>query len=186
MKTVLILSICVLLFADTTYGQAGAIGLYVDAPTYVDCYYTDAAPALVPVYVVHKLTPGATASQFMVAAFDGFNCTYTGEIIAAPVSIGSTQTGLSASYGGCMAGDILIATINYFCMGTSPNCARLQVVPDPAAPTGHIEVVDCAFVKLIATGLGFVFNEDGSCNHYLFCHISTKNTSWGRVKALYR
>jgi len=132
MKKVLVLSFCILLCTAAAYGQAGFIGLYVDSPAYVDCYPNDTAPALVPIYVVHKWTPGATASQFMIEAGNGFNCTYTGEIIAVPVSIGNTQTGLSASYGSCMASDILIATINYFCTGTSPPCATLTPVPDPA------------------------------------------------------
>ena len=186
MKNVLVLSAIVLLCATSVYGQAGYIGLYLDAPTYLDCRYDDTVPALLPIYVVHMWTPGSTASQFMVAGRDGFNCTYTGEIIAAPVSIGNTQTGLSASYGGCMAGNILIATINYFCMGTSPNCAYLEVVPDPAAPTGQIEVVDCAFVKHITIGVKFVFNEDDTCSYFRWCDVPTKNTSWGQVKVLYR
>ena len=186
MKIVLVLTAMILLCASAVYGQAGVIGLYVDAPTYVNCGYTDTAPALVPIYVVHKVTPGATASQFMVAAGGGFNCTYTGEIIAAPVSIGSTQTGLSASYGGCLASDILIATINYFCMGTSPTCANLRVVPDPAAPTGQIEVVDCAFQKRTGFGFPFYINEDFTCRSLQMCQIPTKNTSWGEVKVLYR
>jgi hypothetical protein len=171
-----------MLCAGAAYGQAGGIGLYFDTPVYATCDYADVAPALVPVYVVHKLTPGATASQFMVISGGGFNCTYTGEIIHVPVSIGSTQTGISVSYGGCVPSDILIATINYFCMGTAPVCSYLEVVPDPAAPTGTIEVVDCAFVKLIGNGGRADINSDGSCH----CGNPTTDTTWGAVKTLYQ
>jgi hypothetical protein len=181
MKKLLLISLALLFVSSTAFAQAGAIGLFVDNPGFVDCTADDIAPALIPIYVVHHLTPGATASQFMVVQMAGFNCTYTGEIIHVPVSIGSTLTGISVSYGGCMPAPILIATINWFCMGTSPTCSYLEVVPDVAAPTGTIEVVDCAFTKLIGTGGVVNFNNDGSCD----CYDPVRNTSWGGVKALY-
>lgn len=186
----LILVIGILLCANLAFGDdgggscaGGSIGLYADV-AYVTCDYTDAGAALVPIYVVHKYIPGATASQFMVLPGGGFNCTYTGEIIHVPVSIGSTVSGISVSYGGCVPADILIATINYFCMGASPSCAYLEVVPDPAAPTGTIEVVDCAFVKLQGAGSMIIFNNDGTCGRP--CGLPINDTTWGEVKNLYR
>jgi hypothetical protein len=181
MKKLLLISLALVLCASTAFGQAGTIGLFVDNPGFVQCTFVDAAPALVPIYAVHHITPGATASQWMVVPMGGWNCTYTGEIIHVPVSIGNTQSGLSASYGGCLSAPILMATINYFCMGVSPTCAYLEVVPDPAAPTGTIEVVDCSFVKLIGSGGVIYANNDGSCD----CYDPVKSTSWGGVKALY-
>ena len=182
MKKLLLLSLGILLCASIAYGQAGYIGLFSD-PAYTTCSFVDAGAALVPIYVVHKVTPGATAVQFVVTPGGGFNCTYTGEIIAVPVSIGNTQAGLSASYGGCLPSDILIATVNYFCMGTSPACASLTVEPDLAAPSGTIEVIDCSFVKLEGNGSVFYMNPDGSCD----CGeiVPTQETSWGQIKSLY-
>ena len=152
MKKVLLLTLAMMICASMAFAQAGGIGLYTDSPAYTSCTFTDAGAALVPIYVVHKLCPGATASQFMVVPGGGWNCTFTGEVIAVPVSIGTSLGGLSASYGGCRASDILISTLNWFCMGASPTCAYLEVVPDPAAPSGNIEVVNCAFVKIYGVG----------------------------------
>ena len=182
MKRFLLITCGVILFAPIAWGQAGGIGLYFDQDYHEDCYH-DVEAALVQVYVVHMLTPGATASQFMVIPGGGFNCTFTGEVIAVPVSIGSSLGGLSASYGGCMVYPILISTMSYFCMGTSPACAYLQVVPDPAAPTGEIEVVDCSFVKRFAVGGTAYLNPSGACE--LYCIHPTEQTSWGKVKVLY-
>jgi hypothetical protein len=170
-----------LIIWSVAFGQAGYIALFFDQPAYSNRCYDDLTAALVPVYVVHQLTPGATASQFMVVSGGGFNCVYTGEIIAVPVSIGSTQSGISVSYGGCVPSTILIATMNYFCQGISPANAYLEVVPDPAAPTGTIEVVDCSFVKLVAYGGRAYFNTDQPW----LCVDPTRQTSWGAVKALY-
>ena len=186
MKKVLLFAVCIIFLAGAAFGQAGYIGLFFDAPGefagYTDRCYDDVDPALVPVYVVHKWTPGATASQFIVVSGGGFNCTYTGEVIHIYVSIGATHSGLSASYGGCLASDILIATINYFCSGTSPACAYLEVVPDPLAITGTIEVYDCSFVKLVGFGSTAYFNHPGVCDYP--CVVPTKQTNWGQVKAL--
>lgn len=182
MKKLLLLSIGILLCASVAFGQAGFIGLYVD-PAYTDCDYSWTGPALVPTYVVHKSCPGATASQFMVQQGGGWNCTFTGEIVAIPVSIGSSLGGLSASYGGCRPSDILISTINWFCMAAPPTCSYLQVVPDIAAPSGEIEVVTCTFTKIFGNGSILYGSPDGSCD----CGeiVPTRDTNWGQIKSLY-
>jgi hypothetical protein len=88
---------------------------------------------------------------------------------------------MSASYGGCVSSDILISTLNYFCMGTSPACAYLEVVPDPASPSGTIEVVNCSFVKLIGVGSILTVNGDATCP----CGLPTHESSWGQIKSIY-
>lgn len=183
MNKVLLLSFFALLLAGAAFGQAGGIALYFNG-AFTSSYYDDITPALVPVYAVHVLCPGATASQFMVQPGGGWNCTFVGEVIAVPVSIGSSLGGLSAGYGGCLASNILITTMNWFCQGTSPECAYLEVVPDIAAPTGTIEIVDCNFVKLVGIGGTAYMNPPGG--GWNPCVVPTKNTNWGQVKALYR
>ena len=184
MRLFVIFTMCILLCAGVAFGQAGGIGLYPDA-AYMSCDYTDDTAALVPIYVVHKYTPGATAAQFMVVPGGGFNCTYTGEYTSMPTSIGTTQTGISVAYGACLSSDILLVTINYFCQGISPTCSYLEVVPDPGAPTGTIEVVDCTYQKHTALGGSVAFNADETCMCLLDYPFATKATSWGRVKVLY-
>ncbi len=182
MKKVLLTNFCVLLAAGAAFGQAGVIGLYFN-PGYTYPCYDDLRPALVQVFVVHTFCPGAVASQFMVRPGGGWNCMFTGESIAVPVTIGTSLGGLSAAYGRCSASDILISTMNWFCMGTSPVCTYLEVVPDIAAPTGTIEVVDCNYIKLAGAGSTAYINNP-YCPHYP-CAVPTKQTSWGQVKALY-
>jgi hypothetical protein len=174
--------VVILLCAGTVFGQVGFIGLFPDAGTYYQCDYVDAVPGLVPIYAVHKYTPGATASQWMVVLGGGFNCIHVGEIVHMPVSIGSALSGVSLGYGTCIAADILLVTINFFCQGISPTCAYLQVVGDIASASGEVEVVDCTFTLHIGVGGTLYFNADDTC----YCLITTKETSWGKVKALYQ
>lgn len=182
MKIVLILSIGILLRAGTVFGQAGAIGLFPDSPSYYWCSFEDVL-GLVPVYAVHKNTPGATASQWKVVASPGFTCINTGEIVHMPTSIGSAFNGISLGYGGCFASDILLVTINFFCQGTSEECSYLYVVGDPGSGSGQVEVVDCDFTLLIGAGGGVYVNPDGSgtCD----CLITVTETTWGKIKASY-
>lgn len=185
MKYFWMVAVCLLSSASGVYGQAGFICIYYAEWTFTQCDYEDTTPALVPVFVVHKGTPGATASQFMVTSGGGFNCTYVNEV-QGPATIGSTQTGISISYGGCRASDILLVTINYYCQGTSPACSYLKVVPDPDAPTGTIVVVDCSFVKHSTLGGLLRFNADDSCDCLLDQPVPTKTTNWGKLKVLYQ
>jgi hypothetical protein len=182
MKKALTLSVGILLCAGAAFGQAGAIGLYAEG-TYTQCDYDDTASAIVTVYAVHKYTQGATASQWKVQAGGGFNCTYIGETPPFGV-IGDTQNGIAINYGTCITSDFLLVLIMYHCTGSNPACAYLEVVPDPSAPTGKIEVIDCNLAKLTGVGSKLFINNDGTCGRP--CGIATREANWGRVKALYR
>jgi hypothetical protein len=184
MKRLLIIALGLTLCASVAFGQHGAIGLYAD-PGYTSCFVSDVGPALVPIYVVHVLcVPGATGSQWKLQTGGGWNCIYTGEIVHTPVSIGAAQGGISLGYGGCLPCPNLLVTVNWFCQGISPACAYLEIVPDVLGTTsGTIEMVDCDFIlRTGGVGSKLYANPDGSCDP---CGIATRETNWGKVKALY-
>ena len=208
MRRLLAISLLIAMAPGFAYGQAGVIALYVD-PTYVDCDIMDFAPALVPVYVVHKLCPGATASRFMIAASGDFAMTHVGEIHHMPITLGDSRSGICMGYGVCQASDILLITVNYFAQGLSGTCSFLEVVADPTSQRGRIEMMDCAGTVLAAGGAKLYVNSDGSCYCWYsstsgesskskpedkiaaapndFCYpLPTQNGSWGQVKTLYR
>ncbi len=185
MRNVTILSMCILLCASAVFGQAGGIALFAD-PTYIDCSFIDAGAALVIIYAVHVGTPGAAGCQWMVAEGGGFNCTYISEIGCGGFNpIGDTRSGIACAYGSCLPSDILVATINYFCTGTSPACTWLEVVPDDDAPTGTIEIIDCSMQKLVGYGGRLYVNPDGSCDCW-GRPWKVHQSSWGGVKVLYQ
>jgi hypothetical protein len=184
MKKILMLSAGFLLCASAVSGQVGYIQLSTD-PSSVECDYWDLNPGFLQVYAVHKSTPGVTASRWMIRTGGGFTGLYNGEIIEVSAYSGSTQTGLMAVYIACQAADIHVATVEYYCLGTSPSCAYIEVAADPRVSSGRIEINDCEEIThYVETSRIIVNNFQGACGP---CATSpTKSTTWGSIKTLYR
>lgn len=181
MKTLLLITAFLVLCTFPAYGQVGWIGLYVDENYLESCFYDDGG-RLVTIFVVHKSFGGAVASRFMLINGGGFGCVYVGETPAV-TAVGSLYGGISVVYDQCRVGDILLVTMQQFCYGGSPVCAFIDVVPDPAAPSGTIEVINCETVKKIGLGDKMWVNPDGECLWY--CVHPTRQTTWGQIKTQY-
>lgn len=180
--TVAILALC----ASPAAAQIGAVAFYADTQGN-SCNIT--VPTGVPfnVYVVHK-TVGATGSQwkFDPASVTGPNPSLisTGNQAGpgAPLVIGAPATGVTIAYQGCITGNIHVWTFSFFTVTGIPNCVYLNIVPDPVEAGGNVLTVDCSFVdQPVDPGEG-IMNPDGTCD----CVVATEQTSWGKVKALYR
>jgi hypothetical protein len=208
-KLIIIVIALTTVIPGLTFSQAGFIGLFSDSPSYMNCELVDGAPALHPVYVVHKHTPGAMGSRFVVTPSGGFGMVYLNETSTLPYVVGSSLTGVCIEYVDCLPSDILLLTINYFGIGTSTVCSRLEVVPDPATPSGTIEILNCLGERYAGGGGVLIVNNDGTCpcvvlaNHddlpeskpltqdaahaRTFCPTSpAEQGSWGEIKALYK
>jgi hypothetical protein len=187
MKNILILSVCVLLCASVSNGQAGYIGLYSDI-TGTNCMMTD-IPGPCFVYVIHKSAVGATSSQFLIQDV-GLNATIFLNEVFSPGRLwtGSSHAGVVVSYGACHSSDILLMTMEYACQGTADPCAMTMVLPDPTAPSGTIEIFDCASPpnKLVGNGSILTWNDTGSCDPGCGQIVPVQDTSWGQIKALYQ
>jgi hypothetical protein len=188
MKRFVLLSIGLLLVASLAFAQTGSIGLFAD-PAALSCDVYDSGPGLVIVYVIHVYTPGATASQFIVASMWGNAMTYLSEAVTAPyIKIGTCAgpgaTGCAIAYGSCVGSPNMIMMIQYFASGLTPPCSYLQVMADPTATPPGIYVTDCADPPnlLTATGGDVVINPIEGC----FCNIPVEDTSWGQIKSLYQ
>ncbi len=177
MRVVLLTAFLASIILSAVPVHSDEIALYTDAG-YSNCKLIDSSPGMVSVYVVHHVSIGATASQFMVQASSGVTLSYIAETSAFAVLIGSSQTGVSVAYGSCFYSDILVLTLSYFASGSSAACSFLQVVPDPASLRGFIEGVDCSPNRLEASGTRLVVNPDGTCE----CGPTTEYTNWGKIK----
>ena len=60
----------------------------------------------------------------------------------------------------------------------------MSIIPDPSAPSGEIEGVDCMEPanKTFPTGGGGRINSDQTCD----CNVPVEDTTWGGIKALYK
>jgi hypothetical protein len=185
MKKVVLLAVVGLFAASLAFAQTGlgSVGIFGD-PMGTNCNLLDqGGPGVKLYYVVHVLTTGASASQYMAkvpACMTGTGAMYLADTNPFPVTLGNSQTGVAVAYGGCRVGPINTQIIQVFGMGLTPPCCRWYVVGDPVV-SPQVQVSDCNFVVWPATGGQGVINPDGSCQ----CSIPTQDTTWGQVKALY-
>ncbi|MFQ5510369.1 MAG: hypothetical protein ACE5EO_00840 [Candidatus Krumholzibacteriia bacterium] len=185
MKKVILLTTVMLFGASLAFGQAGVIGTYGD-PGAADCNVVDAAPGLLSIFVVHTLSPGASASQFRAQTplcMSTTGAVYLSDTAVYAVTVGNSQTGVAIGYGTCVASPNHVLTINYFASGSTPLCCAFVVDADPNVPSGEVEVVDCANNLLIGAGRTNTVNgtpQNCDCNL-----IPVEESTWGQVKSLY-
>lgn len=163
-----------------TGAPGGVIGLFTDIEA-SNCAIWD-VDGLVSVYALLTATPGAAAIQFAAPKPNCMNATWIADSNPFLV-IGDSQVGAAISFGGCVPAPVHVMTIQYVGTGTTDPCCEYPVIPDPRAPTGTIEVVDCSNTKTFALSRSGFVNPDETCN----CGVPVKveNRTWGAVKALY-
>ncbi|UCG53347.1 MAG: hypothetical protein JSW58_07280 [Candidatus Latescibacterota bacterium] len=180
MKTVFVVVVATVIFALPAAGQPGSIGIFAD-PGGTDCNLPDTQSGLTSYHIVHVNTPGAVAAQFYAPQPPCLDAMYLSDTFVYALYWGNSQTGIAVSYGTCLSSPIYICAINYFTQGLTEPCCYYPVLPDPAAPSGRIEVVDCNHETVYATGGTGIVNSNLSCT----CDVPTKYSTWGKVKALY-
>ncbi|UCG50427.1 MAG: hypothetical protein JSW58_09435 [Candidatus Latescibacterota bacterium] len=158
----------------------GTLGLYVDTEG-IECNIPDVVPGLLTINLIHK-TDGAAASQFSLP----IPACFTAVFLSGGDPWGfcpNPIAGCAIGYGQCLSGAIYVIPINFFGYGTTPPCCKYTVMPDPDAPSGEIEVVDCEYNIIYGLGEVAVINGDGSCP----CGytVPAEETTWGQVKALF-
>lgn len=84
-----------------------------------------------------------------------------------------------------LAGSRMLVTVTYAGLGTSALCSYLDVVAHPNFEHLGILVQTCTFENVPAPTRGRLHvNPNATCAPW--CVVSTEETTWGGVKALYR
>lgn len=152
----------------------GTIAIFSDA-TLTDPTLVDDVPRMVDIYIAHLDFGGVTGSEFRTEADAGFTGVWLSETSPwSPYVIGTSPTGVAIAYAQCVMSDIIVIKATYLLTGTSAPCSRLRVVPSP----GH-DLVVCS-------GCHFVDGPCGAGSLAVSCPVPVEETTWGRVKALYR
>jgi hypothetical protein len=182
------MTLVLVLGATVVFAQdGGRIGLFADQAG-TNCAIVDAAPGLLPVYVVHIMTGGATACQYAAPKPPCFTATYLADTNVFGVTVGNSQTGVSIGYGLCKNAPILLQTISFLAAGTSSTCCIYPVACDPLSTTGacalgKLDVVDCSENFVLAAGQSGVVNSTVDCTCTMI--VPERDSSWGQIKALY-
>jgi hypothetical protein len=190
MKRLLLLTVVVLGVSSLAFAQyqPGSIDVYTDAGQ-VSCNFVDpGGNSLIQVYIFHTHTTGATASQFKLEVPPSAVWSHLGDQWNMPTTIGTSVSGVSLGYGSCQGqlADIHLGTVNFFSFTASAVCDLMSIIPDPASPSGLVEIVDCqtnpnTTKYLLEKGGQGRVNSDGSCD----CTVAVHETTWGGIKALY-
>ncbi len=180
MKKVLLLTVVFALWATMVLAQAGIISIFGDVAGN-SCNLVDTNNPN-NFFLVHMVTPGATAIQFQAALPACYQGIWLSDQKPYPVTVGDSQTGVSVAYGSCVSAPIHVLTVVAFGGGT-PACCMYPITPDPGSASGTIEVTDCSFVD--HTGVpsyNGIINSNATC---VCGDPPVEETTWGRVKSLY-
>ena len=132
MKKALLLTIVLMLGASMAFAGTGSIGIFADNAG-VSCNLSDPGAGLTQYFIVHVNAVSVSASQYSAPKPACFTSTYLSDTNAFPVTVGSSQTGVSVGYGSCRTSPILLQTLSYFTSGTTPVCCYYPVLADPNA-----------------------------------------------------
>ncbi len=103
--------------------------------------YSDTAPGLIQVYVVHTGTPGATAVWFAAPKPACMTGTWISDTCPFPIASGDSQTGISVDYGACLSSPIHVVTISYLTQGMTPPDCPYEILPHPRRTA--LSLLDC-------------------------------------------
>jgi hypothetical protein len=156
-----------------------SIGIYEDE-TALDCEISDPGGGVSRTfYIVHtnQVQP-AIGSAWRLEWDPGMTMVWMGD--ASPFfKLGDAQNGARIAYSVCTYGTFMIDAVTMMSFGTSAPCSYLRLGPDPTQ--GRV-IIFCNFVSVPFAAGEAIVNANSGCT----CSVSTEQTTWGTVKALYR
>ena len=162
------LALC-LMIAPASAQIAGSVVVSSD-PGGANCNIDDTG-GLVQVHIVHMHTDGVRGSRFMLMAAPGW--THLGDVPDFP-SLGTSISGMIVCMPWCMSSDIHLTTVNFF-GSAAPACTYISIEPDPAAPSGQIEALDCNWNVMYPTGGAAIVNPTAGCSCHAGLVAGTEN-----------
>jgi len=177
MKRSVLIVLAFMLFASVAFAQNGSIMIFSDLEG-SNCNWADGGPAVQPVYVWHMYSPGATASEWQLNGPASWS--HLGDNSEFALTIGTSISGVSVSYGACLSANFLLMTVNFFGSGIEAPCTLFGIVAAPGKP--GIQVIDCSDGRAFPPGGAGIVNSDGTCD----CDVPVDETTWGGIKALYQ
>ncbi len=190
MKRMLLAALAVLCIGATVAGAANYRVEFSGDNTLSSCALASNGVGPTSVHVFLVGDGGVTAVLFgasIPSCWSG--ATWIGDQVANPnwLRIGSTQQdlGLSIAFGECLSLPLYLGTVNFFGTTEAPCCAF--PVTHPAVWENFstpAQVADCNFYEVDAAGGSVIVTAGPACP----CQqaLATEQSTWGRVKSLYR
>ena len=157
------------------------IAIYADA-AHLSTEAFDLAPGILTIYLVHEvhehLETAATSAAFQVFTSAGFTGVWLDDTTQFPHT-GSSPTGITIAYLGCLPTPLNILEVRYTVFGTSAACSYVDVGPHP--DHGKINTHDCSQLPFPGVGARLTVNPNETCSP-----LPIESTTWGKIKSLYR
>jgi opacity protein-like surface antigen len=139
------------------------------------------SPAPFNIYIVHKFLPGeeSTGSRFKVS-FPAGIIFFAFSANPSMVPGGTLTSDQTIGYGSCVTANTSLGFALVQAPSAVTECSYVSVLGSDF--TGLVQATNCSFEEFIAgAGQGIVNPNDG-CR----CNIATHQSTWGKVKSLYR
>ncbi len=180
MKKVLMICLAIGLIGGPA--MADHVGIYTDQVGATgNCSLVPTPFSPMTIYIVHQSAAGATASQFKYVNASGYSL--SASVLGGYLTIGDPLVDVTVAYGACLTGAWGVYAVNGFGFPVpGQTCGLVEVLPAPGKAA--VIAVDCALVERPATAGKFRFNADATCP--CIEPVSTEESTWGKVKSLYR
>ncbi len=143
MRIVIVVGILALTASLPTYAQYANFAVY-DNPAGDGCGIANSGPGMIPFYVVVESHFGLVGTQFTAPVPSCLvGASWLSDNAPFPVTIGSSQTGITIGFGACRVSTVHVLTINVQVQGSTQGCCRFALLPHPEATLSGVEFVDC-------------------------------------------
>jgi len=165
------------------------IELYADR-NMNSCFITEPlSPPIVQVHIFINGPVGATGVRFTAekpACWVG--ATWLGDaLVPGAINVSNSQYDWSIAFGGCTVPNepSYIGAISYLISNQALPCCEVTALP--SVPMQYFLFTDCDFGEHpLEPTKTIVINPDATCGCQSGSKLAVEETSWGRVKALYR
>ena len=110
MERLILVGLCLAVWSSVAWAQVPTVGIFTDSLG-IDCNLIDSAPGLLDAHVVVIGMPGVSGVQFAAPKPACFTGTWLADTAAFPVTIGSSQTGVSIGLGTCLPSPVRVLTM---------------------------------------------------------------------------
>jgi hypothetical protein len=186
MKTLVIMVVAWVLVVPPVLAQTPVIGVHAHLS---DCQLYSYVGEIQSVWVALESGPWSVeAARFRVEVVNnGWTAVYIGAYYPVIyVTPPDPFTGGTFALPDCLGQPFV--RLDYLALSPSPECAAdISVVPDPAAASGQIEVIECGGNVLFAqSGTTVVVNPNADTCPCVIGPVAAEQSTWGQIKALYR
>ena len=163
------------------------VSLWADA-SMNSCEIVDPGSGLVQVHMFHTGSQPASAVTFFAPTpqcWEG--ASWLGDVVASPfqkVGVSTHSVGILINYLACIQPPVYLGYMNFLVSGGAQPCCSYPVLPHTEDGVVLVLGYTCGTDERVGAGGSAIVNANSSCRCPM--PLATEESTWGRVKSLYR